>query len=257
MSRNLCPILQKEGESFQCQQKMHLTTFTRALLFLAVLSLCVFMQEHHATQASTPTCRGPAYSSRSSDIYINSAPVLSYVDEDGVVHRKKRHVKKDRGVQVLSFKNLAKKIKKAITPPEEQPINETQEVSQNLSPFARWMVKIAKKKFDVTGPTSTRQTNRVLFKGEKKKDCAACGVNCMGGHGSKIFKSCQMQYYYYGCNAEEPCLTIDTSETNLEAIIGICIQKAKCKVKSRFGLGFGSKIFGRTFVKKLVKQLKA
>jgi len=238
-------------------RKMHQTTFTLCL-FLAILLLCVFMQEHHATHASTPTCRGPAYSSRSSDVYINSAPVLSYVDEDGVVHRKKRHVKKDN-VQVLSFKNLAKKINKVTTTPEEQPINETQEVSQNLSSLAKWIVKFAKKKFNVTGPTSTRQTNRVLFKGEKKKDCVACGVNCMGGHGKKIFESCQMQYYYYGCNADEPCLTIDTSETNLEAIIGICIQKAKCKVKSRFGLGFGfgSKIFGRTFVKKLVKQLKA
>ena len=228
-------------------------------LFLAVL-LCVIVQEHHTTQASTPTCRGPAYSSKSShDVYIKSAPVLSYVVDKKVQHRKKRHVKKDnflRCMQFHSFKKFAKKSTKHTTT-EEQSICETQEVSQNLSREAKCMVRLAKKKFNVTGPTSKRQINRVLFKGERKKDCVACRINCMGGRGSKIFKSCQLKYYYYGCNAEKPCLTIDTSETNLEAIIGICIHKAKCKVKPRFGLGFASSIVGKKFVRKLIKQLKA
>ncbi|KAL9650709.1 hypothetical protein ABK040_001764 [Willaertia magna] len=99
-----------------------------------------------------------------------------------------------------------------------------------FSKKAKKIIQESKSTFDVTGPTNKVQPNRVSFQAAKAAECVACRVDCMEGFsGRKIFSRCTKHYYYYGCQANKPCIQPGTaSDDEIEGMIGICQVRGGC-----------------------------
>jgi len=204
------------------------------LVVALLLAICfILLTQHQPVLSSTPTCRGPAYSSKT-DVYLGDGGVaLSYSNADEDTELTPVEKRRKEGTKTLM---KAMKLEEA---------SSDNEIIRTFSKPAQKIVKKAVAVFDVTGPTDLRQPSRVLFTGEKRKECVACGVDCLGVRGRKIFLSCVKRYYYYGCEATETCESVvDADDVHVEAMIGICIDKGGCQVRPTFKKGqqIGSKL---------------